>query len=193
MLATVLVLASLVLASLGPGRAGTIDFDRQLRKLAETEIAKLTRDPEIISVVKLQNQETGHFTDEKIAALDAQWRAEIGSAARPLVNTVLSSQGSIYLRGIEIASAGLYAEIILMDARGLNVAVSDTTSDFWQGDEDKWRMTFAKASHEPYFGPVVLDQSSQAFQSQVSMTVFDPDTGAPIGAITVGVNVELLD
>ncbi len=35
-------------------------------------------------------------------------------------------------------------EVFVMDARGLNVAASDVTSDYWQGDEEKFSETFPK-------------------------------------------------
>ena len=37
---------------------------------------------------------------------------------------------------------------------------------------------------------VEFDESSQAYQSQVSVAVVDPKTNKVIGAVTVGVNVE---
>lgn len=36
-----------------------------------------------------------------------------------------------------------YAEIFVMDNQGANVAMSDKTSDYWQGDEDKFVRSFA--------------------------------------------------
>jgi hypothetical protein len=36
------------------------------------------------------------------------------------------------------------------------------------------------------------DESTQALQSQASVTISDPETGEPIGAITVGINLDML-
>lgn len=79
-----------------------------------------------------------------------------------------------------------------MDNKGLNVAQSDITSDFWQGDEAKWQNTFLKGPGAFDIGEVEEDESTQMFQSQISYTVTDPATGNAIGAITVGVNVDAL-
>ena len=43
-----------------------------------------------------------------------------------------------------------------------------------------------------HHGEVAFDESSQAYQAQVSFTISDPKTGRPIGAMTVGLNAELL-
>jgi hypothetical protein len=77
-----------------------------------------------------------------------------------------------------------------MDASGLTVAMSDPTSDYWQGDEAKWRETYPAGAGAVHVSEVDLDQSTQTYQSQVSLTVVD--AGEPVGAVTFGVNVEML-
>ena len=79
-----------------------------------------------------------------------------------------------------------------MDQVGLNVAVSEPTSDYWQGDEAKWSQTYLAGAGAMHVSDVELDESTQTYQAQVSLTVVDA-SGAPIGAITFGVNVEYLD
>jgi hypothetical protein len=79
-----------------------------------------------------------------------------------------------------------------MDAKGLNVGQSDLTSDYWQGDEAKWKKTYLVGPKAMHVGGVKTDQSTQTLQSQLSMAVVDPASGKVIGAVTVGVNVEQL-
>ena len=89
-------------------------------------------------------------------------------------------------------AGGLFSEIFIMDAKGLNVGQSDVTSDYMQGDEAKWQNTYAAGPDAVFIDEVEFDDSSQQFQSQANLTIVDPATGKPIGAITVGVNVEQL-
>ena len=86
----------------------------------------------------------------------------------------------------------MFTEIFAMDDKGLNVAQSDVTSDYWQGDEDKWQQTYLVGAGAVHISEVELDDSTQTYQSQVSVTVVDPETNAPIGAITFGINVDAL-
>ena len=79
-----------------------------------------------------------------------------------------------------------------MDAKGLNVGQSDVTSDYWQGDEDKWQRTYPVGPDALLIGEVEQDESTQRFQTQVSLSVVDPADGAVIGAVTVGIDVETL-
>jgi hypothetical protein len=80
----------------------------------------------------------------------------------------------------------------MMDARGLNVAASSVTSDYWQGDEEKFTATYPLGPDAVHISEVEFDESTQTFQAQVSLPVTDPATGAVIGAITIGVAADRL-
>ena len=105
---------------------------------------------------------------------------------------MLGAPASARLVAARDGAVGLFTEIFAMDDKGLNVAASDVTSDYWQGDEAKWKSTYAVGAGAVHISEVEFDESSQSYQAQVSVTVVDPDSGAPIGALTVGVNVEFL-
>ena len=77
-----------------------------------------------------------------------------------------------------------------MDNKGLNVGQSDVTSDYWQGDEAKWQKTFSVGPTAVFVDKVEKDESTQKFQTQVSISIVDG--GAAIGAVTVGLDVEML-
>jgi hypothetical protein len=79
-----------------------------------------------------------------------------------------------------------------MDQHGLNVAASAMTSDMWQGDEAKFTETYSMGAGAVHFSEVELDESTQRYQAQISVTIVDPATGEPIGAMTVGVDAEAL-
>ncbi|MEL7139274.1 MAG: hypothetical protein AAFP67_09510, partial [Pseudomonadota bacterium] len=146
----------------------------------------------LLAALRAQNERTNGLSQSEIEAMDQDWRAQVGAASQPLIDPVLSGPAADRLRAIREESDGVFTEVFVMDSVGLNVAASDVTSDYWQGDEAKWQATYAANASTPHFGEVELDDSTQTFQSQVSVTVRDPETGAAIGAATFGVNVELL-
>lgn len=182
--------AACLALSLTPAFAN--EFEAPLKALAGEEIAAIAALPAVVEAIKAQNAETASFDAAKIDALDKAWRAEVGAGDQPTIKAVMSRPASADLVAAREKSSGLFTEIFVMDAKGLNVAQSDVTSDYWQGDEAKWQDTFAKGAGAIHISDVEEDESTQTFQSQVSMTVVDPADGQPIGAITVGVNVELL-
>lgn len=168
------------------------EFTAPLTALAQSDIAAIAADPVIIAALTAQNATTGAYDQAKIDELDLQWRAEVDAAAKPLIDATLANPASQHLVEVQAASAGKYAEIFVMDAKGLNVAQSTLTSDYWQGDEDKFTASFGAGAGAVHIGEIEQDESTQAFQSQVSIPITDPATGALIGAITVGVDVSML-
>ncbi len=183
---------TVTLALLLAGAVRADEFTAPLTALATSEVKAFASDPALIAAIVAQNAVTAGYDQAKIDALDAQWQAEVGAASKPLIDATLGNAASQYLKGVQEASAGKYTEIFAMDAKGLNVAQSTLTSDYWQGDEDKFTQTYGAGADAVQVGDVEQDESTQVFQSQVSVAITDPATGAVIGAITVGVDVSML-
>ncbi|WP_073954244.1 PDC sensor domain-containing protein [Thalassospira sp. TSL5-1] len=172
--------------------ANANEFEGQLRNYSQDVKAWLS-DPVVIDAVKAQNAENANLTQQDIDNLDKQWRAETAATDKPLIDKVLARPLSNFLREKADAAQGLITEIFVMDNKGLNVGQSDVTSDYWQGDEAKWQKTFLVGPGAIHMSDVELDESTQTYQSQLSLPVVDSDGKTVIGAVTVGVNVELLE
>ncbi|WP_428524386.1 hypothetical protein [Roseibium sp.] len=186
-----LPVAAVVLWPAG-GPAAANQFEAELNSLASGKIAEISRSDQVIEAIKVQNDRTGSFQQNQIDDLDRTWRAEADSNDQPMIDEVLGNALSEYLMDVQDSSDGLFTEIFVMDAKGLNVGQSDVTSDYWQGDEAKWKETFGQGAGEVLIGELEQDESTQLLQSQVSVTVTDPVSGQPIGAMTFGVNIEKL-
>jgi hypothetical protein len=168
------------------------EFTAPLTELAKSEIAAFAANPILIEAINAHNALSGAYDQAKIDALDTQWRAEVDASAKPLIDATMGNAASAYLKSVQDESLGKYTEIFAMDAKGLNVAQSTLTSDYWQGDEDKFTASYGAGADAVHIGEIEQDESTQAFQSQVSVPITDPATGALIGAITVGVDVSML-
>lgn len=175
------------------GSASANDFAPQISDLLAKQIKPWLSDPAVVDAIKAQNAETAALGDGEIDALDKQWRAEAKAGKGPLIDKVLATKLSAFLKEKKDASGGLYSEIFVMDAKGLNVGQSDITSDYMQGDEAKWQKTFPVGPDAVFIDEVEFDNSSEQFQSQANTTIVDPATGLVIGAITIGINVEKLN
>lgn len=148
-------------------------------------------DPVIINAVKAQNAANSGLAVGEIRTLDAEWLLETESENRPMIDKILANPASVFLQQRQEDAAGTITEIILMDAYGINVAQSDVTSDFWQGDEEKFIKTFLAGPDAVFVDDALKDASSQMFQAQVAVTIVD-ENGIPIGAIAVGINLDQL-
>jgi len=159
---------------------------------ANATVKQWVADNTVIQAVKAQNAKHAGLSQTDIDNMDKDWRAQTDASSKPMIDAVLANALSTFLRQQKDGSQGLVTEVFVMDNRGLNVGQSDVTSDYWQGDEAKWQKTFQAGANGLFIDEVEMDESTQTFQSQVSMSIVDPATGEVIGAITVGVNIDAL-
>ena len=151
--------------------------------LSKAELAKYSEDPVIIKAVNDENAKGK--TLEQIKQTDGLWQKHAGIADN--MKALMDSERGVYLRAIQ-SKAGYFSEIFVMDNQGSNVAMTDKTSDYWQGDEAKFQKSFNNGSGAVFIDEVKYDDSSQAYIVQVSVPVMD--AGKAIGAITFGIDVD---
>ena len=168
------------------------DFEPSMKAYLENSIRDWATAPVLIDAINGQNARTSGYSQAQIDAMDTAWRAEVGTASTPTITPVLENAAADFLREQVVKSGGQITEGFVMDAHGLNVAASAATSDMWQGDEAKFQQTYPVGPDAAHFGDVELDASTQSYQAQISLTIVDPATGAPIGAMTVAVDAESL-
>lgn len=149
-------------------------------------------DPAVVEAIKANNAANGGLTQADIDALDAKWRQEVEGSDKPTIDATLGNSLSKFLIDKKMAAGGVIAEVFVMDAKGLNVGQSDVTSDYWQGDEDKFSKSFGAGAGAVFVDEIEKDESTQTLQAQVSLTIADPATGEAIGAMTLGIDVEKL-
>lgn len=151
--------------------------------LAHSTLAARGTDPIIVNAVKAENAKAK--TPAQIKKMDEQWKATPGVA--DYMKAMMECDCGRHIREIQ-KSAPYYAEIFVMDNQGANVAMTDKTSDYWQGDEAKFNESFKGGAGAIHISDVQFDESSQAYIVQVSVPVRDGDT--VIGAITFGIDVD---
>ena len=157
----------------------------KLDGLIDKEIVKLS--------IRSQNKKYGDLSQEEIIQLDQQWRKERKADDKPLISATLSSPLSIYLSRFQGRSAGLFVEIFVMDNKGLNVGQSSVTSDFWQGDEDKFIKTFNVGTNAVFIDKPEWDDNLKIWRGQISKPITDSDGKTLIGAITMEINLSELE
>jgi C4-dicarboxylate-specific signal transduction histidine kinase len=149
--------------------------------LGNSTLSAYGTDPVLVQAVKNENAKNKSL--DQIKALDQQWINTPGIA--DFMKAVLDNETAQYLDAIQ-QKKPFYAEIFLMDNQGALVAATDKTSDYWQGDEDKFSHPFTTGSM--LVSDVAFDTSAQAYLVQISVPVQDGDK--IIGAITFGINLD---
>jgi hypothetical protein len=142
----------------------------------------------IMSIMAASRKHEG-VDQAAIDKMDEAWKTEAKSDDQPFIAEILSSPLSNYLLYIQASSAGLFTEIFVMDKFGLNVGQSSVTSDYWQGDEDKYQKTFAVGPDAVFVDEPEFDDKTKTWRTQVNFTAVDPATKEAIGAVTVEFNL----
>ena len=151
--------------------------------LAKNTFSQWGTDPIIIKAVNAENAR-GKTLDQ-IKEMDKKWQATPGIA--DFMKALMESECGRHLRGLQ-KKYPYIAEMFVMDNQGANVAMTDKTSDYWQGDEDKFIKSFNNGKGGLDISDVKFDDSSQLYVVQVSVPV--KDGNKVIGAITIGVDVD---
>ena len=186
----IIIIAALITIFMTPTAYAAGEYEGAIRKQVSSQIKGWTTNPAIVAAINAQNGKHAGLSQADIDALDKKWRAETKSNAKPMINEMLGRDASKELAGYKNESKGLFTEIFVMDNKGLNVAQSDVTSDYWQGDEGKWSNSFNGGSGRIFIGPLKLDESTNTVAAQVSAPVLD--RGKTIGVLVVGVTVNYL-
>ncbi len=154
--------------------------------LVHSTLVQLGTDPIIVESVKTENAKGK--TLEQIKEVDKQWQATPGIV--DYMQAMMESSCGQHLRYIQ-QSQPYYAEIFVMDNQGANVCMTDKTSDYWQGDEEKFTESYKGGVGAIHISDVKFDDSTQAYLVHVSIPVKDGDK--IIGAITIGINVDKVE
>lgn len=157
---------------------------QSIRDWSSTPVVRLTLDE--------LNRRQGSLNQGAIEALDKQWRDERTADDQPLITAVMSSPLSGYLLRIQAASAGLFTELFVITAKGLNAGQSSVTSDYWQADEPKFQKTFDVAADAVFVDEPEFHKETATWRCQINMTLTDA-AGARIGALTAEVNLTELE
>jgi hypothetical protein len=163
-----------------------------MKSYLDASIRSWSEDAVLVSAIAAANTDRAGYDQGKIDSLDTAQKAEVGQADTPTVTPILANTASDFLRSQVEASGSKITEAFITDARGPNAAVSSATSDMWQGDEDKFAKVFPISADGVFFWGVELDESTQTYQSQISIAITDPVSNAVTGTLTVGVNAGAL-
>jgi methyl-accepting chemotaxis protein len=149
----------------------------------------LARTPSLVEAVNQANLDRAAWTDAEIAVLDQDWKD--GKAyIDPIAQAIEANELTAYLKEF-VSKNPEEVEVFVTDIKGLNIAMTDRTSDFLQSDEGWWTSTYANGLGNPFIAQVEYDDSSKAYAMNIGAPVFDPDTQKVIGVLRGTLDVSL--
>ncbi len=156
---------------------------QKLIQFSETELAKIGEDPVITAAVQAQNN--SGLTLERIKQIDEEWIAS-KRFTRFMLN-LMSNDCALALLNYQFQHKFI-VEAFATDNKGANVGQTVRTSDYWQGDEDKFKKAFNDGIGAIHYGKVEYDDSTDEIVVQVSVPV--KKDGKAIGTITFSISLD---
>ena len=142
--------------------------------------------PIIVRAVESQNAKD--ISLNQIKKDDQEW-VDSKEVQSSLMRMVTSNNVAKYLQR-RVDNNAAIVEAFVTDNKGANVAAYPATSDYWQGDEEKWTASFNNGEGKLFIGPPELDESTNKTLVQISTPIVQgPKT---IGVLILGVSVDYL-
>lgn len=157
----------------------------ELLRVKIRTVQHMALNPLLVRAVRQQN--ASGLTAEEITRRDKAWRAT--KELTPFKLSLQTSPAGRFLKR-QVERSTSFNEAFLTGNQGANVAAYPATSDYWQGDEDKWTDSFNGGNGRIYIGALALDESTNTVAAQVSAPVLD--RGKTIGVLVVGVTINYL-
>ena len=174
----------------GTAMADTNIGQDELRAILKGKIDRLeelTKKKRLLDAVIAQNNEK--LTLDEIKRRDNEW---INSGDNlPLKLSMSQGRAGISLRKIVSTHQDTYNEAFLTDNQGANVAAYPLTTDYWQGDEEKWQKSFNNGNGEVYVGNIQMDESTHTNAVQISLPMISE--GKTVGVLIVGVKLDHIE
>jgi hypothetical protein len=158
----------------------------ELLKVKVRTVQHIALNPVIVRSVRRQNAQT--VSAALIAERDEAWQA---SSETDEFKRSLQENKAGRLLKTHVSASSSFNEAFLTDNKGANVAAFPATSDYFQGDEEKWSASFNGGDGRVFLGPLERDESTNVYAVQVSAPVLDK--GKTIGVLVVGVTLDYLD
>ncbi len=162
-----------------------------VRKYVETTVKPMVNVAIVRKAIEAQNTKFGKISDMDIQVLDNTYRSEVLAGGWQMVRQLLNKPVSRYLKSKQDDSQGAIVEFFVTDRHGLNVGQGTITSDYWQGDEDKFLKTFGRQSDDIFIDRAERDEQTQLLETQASFVTKD-ENGQPIGIATVTIAIDAL-
>lgn len=143
-------------------------------------LEKVAADPIIVAAVNHHNARQISLTE--IRRIDRSW---IAGGEKSLIDVLQNNAVGLLLKEMIDDHPERYTEAFACDNQGAVVGEYPKTSDYWQGDEEKFTESFKKGKGAVFTGPMEFDKSTMSFSIQVSLPI--RDGVRTIGVLVVGI------
>jgi hypothetical protein len=171
--------------------ASAADYTHDLNEFINIEMKPWVSSDIVIDSLNKQNEEQAALLESNLLVMDNNWRSEYRKVNQPTIGPVLASELSQFLKKKAVEGEGVYTELIIVDAKGLNIAQTVISENYYNAGKPRWEKTFRAKSYAPYISEIYYSDETSKFQVEVSFLIVSD--GQPVGIVVAGIDVEQLD
>ena len=165
---------------------GNAKASGKVKQFAKKVLLSQVDNPAFIMAVNAQNAKGVSLNE--IKQIDKKWKD--AEDELPIHGQMLNNPCTGEIKRL-VKQFPAIGETFVMDNKGANVCQNELTSDYWQGDEAKWKNSFNNGSGGIDVGTEKLDKSTNVVLQQFSVPIVN-NNGQVIGAITFGIKTDKL-
>ena len=173
------------------GEKSTTVLSPAVQKIVEQKIEliekKVARDACVINEVKRYNEKNENYSMEEIKKADEAWRVS-KKTVTDFMKEFLTGPLAEFLIVFQESHEG-FVEMFMTDVKGLNVAMTNKTSDYLQSDEDWWVKCYADGQGRAYYSDIEYDEIAMSESISVFVPVKDPQDNKVIGVIKAVIDI----
>ena len=155
-------------------------------KKMELVTKTIALNPLVISTVTESNKKNKRLSLAEIKKLDADWMNAV--EVNEYIQDFMNNKCAQLLLRLQETGHG-FSEIFITDIKGLNVAMTNKTSDYYQADEAWWLESFDNGRGKTYHGDVEYDESAMSEAIPIFIPLKTPDLSETIGIMKVVVDI----
>ncbi len=151
----------------------------------EDLLTSITMSENLKAQLRTSNEMYSNLSDaeriKQVMMIEETWNA-LDEGASSFIESIQLNITSAYLRRFQTIHPD-EVEIFITNAYGMNVSMSNQTSDYWQADESWWQETI---EGKTFISDPVYDESSHTWALIIAIPVFDLDWGGEVIGVVRG-------
>jgi hypothetical protein len=147
------------------------------------QLANLSSIPVIQELVTESNERKPNENEfaQQIQRIEDQW-AILNQEESRFLSGILENEASLFLRDHNRVVAA-FREIMVTDRYGRLVAASNKVSDYFQADENWWRVAYLEGTGQRFISDLQFDESARAYSLELAEPIRNPESTEAIGII----------
>lgn len=147
------------------------------------EIENLAALPTLQDAVRRANDQPPREAtfEQEIQALEARW-PELAPEESRILKAILENPAALLMRDLNRV-ATRFREILLTDRYGRLVAATGKPTDYFQADEEWWRIAFLEGQGQRYLSDIHYDDSAGVYSLDIALPLRAEPGGEVIGIV----------